>query len=308
MTEILAEESALEVGPELAWARLSGGAVALAALVSALWGTNPTALKFVLREFPPMGSAGIRFAIAAAGVYAVCRATGVRGRPQRGEGWWLVGIGALFLAQIATFTLGVYWGTAGHSIVLLHTYPFFVVGMAHYLIPGDRATPGRIGGVAAAFLGIVALFGGEWGRWQGTQLLGDGVQLFSAFLLAVQVVFLKHAVARIDPTRVVLWQMIAGASCFLAYSLGMEGLVRVDPGWLSLAALLYQGVVIGTLCFTVWTWLLKKHAASRLAIFGFIGPLVGVGASAWLLGEPLTAGLLVSAGLVAVGIVMANLW
>ena len=308
MSELLAEETAIQVRPELEGARLTGSAALLAALVSALWGTNPTALKIALRGFPPMGAAGLRFGIAAVGVLVVCRLTGVRAWPRRGEGLWLGVTGLLFLAQIATFTLGVYWGTASHSIVLLHTYPFFVVAMAHYLIPGDRATRGRVVGMGAAFAGIVALFVGDWGRWQGTQLLGDVIQLASAVLLAGQVVFLKHAVARIDPNRLVLWQMVVGAVGFLAYSLAWEGLLASTPTTDSTAAMLYQGLVIGMLCFTVWTWLLQRHAATRIAIFGFVAPLVGVGVSVVMLGETLSPGLVLAAALVAVGIVVGNLW
>ncbi len=294
--------------PPLAVGPLSLTALILATLISALWGTNPTALKIALRGLPPIGASGLRFAIASVGVYAVCRATGVSGWPRRGEFGWLAGASAFFVAQIATFTLGVYWGRASHSIVLLHTYPFFVVALAHFLIPGDRATPGRILGLVAAFAGIVALFAGEWGRWQRRELLGDCIQLISAFVLGSQVVFVKHAVARISPHRVVLWQMIVGAFAFLSYSLAFEGLAAARPDLPSAAAVLYQGLVIGTLCFTIWTWLLHRHAASRIAIFGFVAPLVGVAASVALLAEPLTPALLLSAALVAAGIVTANLW
>lgn len=292
----------------MAVGRVTGAAAALAAGVAALWGTNPAALKVAMREVPPIGAAGERFAIAAVGVYLVCRATGVRAWPRRGEGWWLGVVGLFFIAQIATFTLGVYWGSASHSVVLLHTYPFFVVGMAHFLIPGERATAGRAAGLAAAFGGIAALFAGEWGRWEGTQLLGDGVQLASALVLGAEVIFLKHAVARIDSTRVVLWQMVAGAAAFLGYSLAFEGLAAVRPGVMSAAAVVYQGLIIGTLCFSVWTWLLRRFAAGRVAVFGFISPLVGVAISVWLLREPVSGGLLVSAGMVALGIVAANVW
>lgn len=303
----MAEEIAVPVETAPATARLTGAAAALAALMAALWGTNPTALKLALRGLPPMGSAGLRFSIAAFGVWVVCRAMGVQAWPKRGEWPWLATTGALFVVQIATFTLGVYWGTASHSIVLLHSYPFFVVALAHFFIPGERTSWGRLAGLVAAFAGIVALFAGEWGAWEGTQLLGDSVQLISAFLLGAQVVFLKHAVARIDSTRLVLWQMVIGAAVFLLYSLAVEDLAGCRPGAVSMLAILYQGVIIGTFCFTVWTWLLRHHAASRLAIFGFVAPVVGVAISALALGETITPGLLVSASLVAAGIVLANL-
>ncbi len=307
MTELVTEEAAAEAKPTLAAARLTGGAALLAVLVTALWGTNPTALKIALRTLPPIGAAGLRFAIAAVGVLVWCRVSGVRVRPRAGEILWLAAIGAFFLVQISTFTLGVYWGTAGHSVVLLHTYPFFVVALAHFLIPGDRASPGRVAGMVAAFCGVLILFLGDWGKWQGTQLLGDGVQLFSAFILGAQVVFIKHAVARIAPARVVLWEMVIGSAGFLLYSLAFENLAGARPSVVSSGVVVYQGIIIGTLCFTVWTRLIRRHAASRVAIFGFVSPLVGVVLSSVVLGEPLTATLLLSAVLVAVGIILANL-
>ncbi len=309
MSEIAAEDAAVRAGrPQIASARLTARAVMLAILIAAIWGTNPTALKFALRGLPPIGAAGLRFAIATLGVYLWCRVTGAKVLPKRGEGLWLAAVGGFFIVQISTFTLGVYWGTASHSVVLLHTYPFFVVALAHFLIPGDRATPGRVAGLVAAFTGVVALFAGEWGRWEGTRLQGDLIQLFSAFLLGAQIVFLKHAVARIDPTRVVIWEMIIGTAAFLAYGFAFENLAGARPEAESIVAVIYQGIMIGAFCFTVWTWLLRKHAASLIAIFGFISPLIGVFASIVLLGEPLTAGLVVGASLVAVGIIVANLW
>jgi len=307
MSELLVEQTAIARRPAPSAARLTLASAALAALTSAIWGTNPTVLKVVLVGFPAIGSAGIRFAIAALGVLLWCWLTKIKPWPQRGE---VVALGAnagLFIAQIATFTLGVDWGTASHSIVLLHTYPLFVVALAHFFIPGDRATWWKLAGLAAAFSGIVSLFAGEWGKWEGSQLQGDLTQASSAFLLAVQMVYLKRIVERVDPNRVILWQMAVSAAAFLAYSLGWEGLAAHKPGPAAVAAVIYQGVIIGSLCFTIWIWLLRRHPASVIAVFGFIGPVVGVGLSTLALPEPFTPALGVSAALVATGVVLANL-
>ena len=308
MTELLAGKAVVEPEAEMATTPLTGGAALLAILVTALWGTNPTALKVALQGFPPIGASGLRFAIAAVGVWGWSALMGVRVWPRRGEGRWLLVTVLFFIAQIATFTLGVYWGTASHSVVLLHTYPFFVVLLAHFLIPGERVTAGKALGAAAAFFGVAALFGGEWGRWAGSERVGDSVQLASALLLGGQVVWLKHAVARVDPNRLVLWQMAGGSAAMLAYSLGFESLARSSPGAAAWTAVGYQGIAIGALCFTIWTWLIRRHAASRVAIFGFVAPLVGVGLSAAALGEPMSPGLLASMALVAAGLVLASRW
>ena len=306
MSELLAEESAIAGGPPASASRLTLARGVLAVLISAIWGTNPTALKIVLKGFPPIGSAGIRFAIAALGVAVWCRAMRTGLWPRRAEWPWLAINAGLFIVQIATFTLGVHWGTASHSIVLLHTYPLFVVALAHLFVPGDRATWWKLAGLAAAFTGIVSLFAGEWGRWQGTQLLGDTTQVFSAFLLGVQIVYLKRMVERVHPYRVVFWQMAVGALTFLGYSFAWEALGFQVPGVAPVAAIIYQGLFIGTFCFTVWIWLLRRHAASVIAVFGFIGPVVGVALSALVLAEPFTPALALSAALVALGVVLVN--
>ncbi len=311
MSEILAEDAATAKPQVPLSARLTLGSTLLAVLISVIWGTNPTALKIVLRSFPPIGSAGLRFVLAAAGVVLWCRLAGVRLWPRRSETPWLLGNACFFVLQIATFTLGVNWGTASHSIVLLNTYPLFVVVLAHLFIPGDRATAWKLAGVGAAFAGIVSLFAGEWGAWQGTQLRGDVIQMISAFILGLEIIYMKLIVDRVGPERVVFWQMAVGAAVFLVYSLTREGLaahlargeIRVD----SLLALGYQGLVIGTFCFTVWISLLRRHRASAIAVFGFIGPVVGVILGTLALSEPFTPTLGVSAALVALGVALANL-
>ena len=293
--------------PDMKSNRLTISSLLLTVFIMILWGTNPVALKISLRGFPPIGAAGLRFLIAATGVLLWCMIVGIRVKPRRAELPWLFAVGGFFTAQIATFTLGVHWGTASHSVVLLHAYPFFVVALAHFFVPGDRATPWRVAGIAVAFAGILALFVGGWGRWQGSELLGDSVQFLSAFILGMQIVFTKHAVSRIAPSRIVLWQMVLGTVAFMLYSLFLEDLTAARPDCTSVLAIIYQGVAIGTVAFTIWTWLIRHHAASRIAVFGFISPLVGVFLSAMLLGEPITATLLASAALVGVGIILANL-
>jgi drug/metabolite transporter (DMT)-like permease len=307
VSELLAEEGAIESFQPRS-VKLTAGAALLAATTTALWGTNPTALKIALIDLPPMGAAGLRFAIAVVGVLIWCRITRVTVRPQPGELLWLVVNGLFFLVQIATFTFGVHWGTASHSIVILHCYPLFVVALAHFWLPDERVSLGKALGLTAALGGIVALFAGEWGKWQGAQMWGDLIQLFSAVILAAQIVFLKHAVSRIEPTRVVLWQMLLGAAAFLLYGLLFEGLWGRSVGWESWAAVLYQGVVIGAFCFTIWFAQIKRYSASAISIFGFVAPVVGVVVSTYLLHEPFTPVLALSSALVAAGIVVASVW
>ncbi len=306
MSELGAEEVALS-STRPSSVRLTAGGAVIAALLNVFWGTNPAALKLAMQDLPPIGATGLRFVVAAVGTVLWGLMTRTRMWPRAGEAKWLLLVIGSFLAQIVTFTLGVHYGTAAHSIVVLYTYPFMVVPLAHFLLD-EKATPGRIAGLVIAFTGIVLLFVSQSGRWTGTLLLGDLLQLLSALLLAIEIVLVKLAVVRVEPTRLVVWQMLATAVCLTAYSLLAEQLWGVQASALCWGAVIYQGIFIGAIGFIVWTWQMQKFSASVLAIFGFLSPPTGVIISGLVLHEPVTAGLLGSAGLVALGVVVSSVW
>ena len=73
-----------------------------------------------------------------------------------------------------------------------------------------------------------------------------------------------------------------------------------------LAALVFQTVVITFASYLVWFWLLRHYPATRVSAFVLLTPVFGLLAGVLLLGEPLTARLLVALGAVCVGIALVN--
>ena len=66
------------------------------------------------------------------------------------------------------------------------------------------------------------------------------------------------------------------------------------------------GLVVAGLCFILLVFLIRDYSASRLGVFSFATPIVGVLLSAWLLGEEISPVLWMSVVLVALGIIIAN--
>jgi drug/metabolite transporter (DMT)-like permease len=66
--------------------------------------------------------------------------------------------------------------------------------------------------------------------------------------------------------------------------------------------LLYQGILVAGFCFAVQAHLLKKHVASQISIFSFSTPLFGLTAAILIRSDAYSHWLLVSGGLVALGI------
>jgi drug/metabolite transporter (DMT)-like permease len=275
-------------------------------LLAALWGGNVVAIKIGLRGIPPLAAAGIRFCIALPLVALWARLRSVSVKPRAGEIFPLLVIALLFTFQIAVLNWGTRLTLAGRATVILHTYPVFVAFLAHFMIPGERLSWYRLVGVILAFAGIVAVFWEKLALGTGETVPGDLLCLGSAFLLGLLNVLLKRYLQTIDEARVLVWEMIIGVPLFFALHLLFDrgSAFTFSPDVVT--ALLYQGVIVGVFCFLIWLSILKRHSPSRLTVLFFTAPLWGLLASYLLLGEGISIGLAVGAGMVALGIFLVN--
>jgi drug/metabolite transporter (DMT)-like permease len=281
------------------------GVVAIVLLLSALWGGTAVSIKVGLRDLPALGLAGFRFGIGLTLVYLWTRARRVPIRLQPGELAPILLLTVIFALQIATFNWGTRLTLAGRSTLILNSYPLFVLLMAHTLIPGDRLSPAKAAGAVCAFAGVAVVFSESLGTRSGV-LLGDGIVLFSAIVLATQVVVVTRLVQRIEPNRLLLWQMVLSLPLFFGGSALSGEMAHYRISLPGLLAVLYQGVLVAGVCFLVWTTLLKHYSPSRLSIVFFTTPLFGIIAGHYILGEPISAHLGAGGILVALGIALAQ--
>ena len=100
--------------------------------------------------------------------------------------------------------------------------------------------------------------------------------------------------------------MVISLPFFLAGTLFGEPGSRESLGWIPIAAVMYQGVIVGGAGFTVWAYLLRNHSPGALTMFTFTVPVFGIGLSAWLFSEALTPHLILGVAAVVSGIVVAT--
>ncbi|HSE06401.1 MAG TPA: DMT family transporter [Methylomirabilota bacterium] len=276
---------------------------ATALLLAALWGANPVAVKVGLADAPPFWLAFLRFALGGLVILAYAWWTRHPGVFDVRPGEWrvLLSLGLIFSMQIGTMNVGIGLTTAAHSVVLVNSYAVHAVVLAHFLIPGDRLTSAKLGGVLVAYLGIVLLFARD-SSIAGATLVGDLVVAASAVLLAQRVVYLARAVQRLDPIKLLVFQSAIGSACFLLASLVLEGGASTRYTGALAASLLYQGAVVAGFNFIVDSYLYRVYRASALATCSLTAPLFGVVIAAAVTGERLGPLLLLSSVLVAAGI------
>jgi drug/metabolite transporter (DMT)-like permease len=274
-----------------------------ALLLAALWGGNPVAVKIGLVDAPPLRLAFFRFVL---GGLAILAYAWWRGHPevfsvQRGEWRVLISLGVIFSIQIGTMNVGIGLTTAAHGAVLLNSYAVHTVVLAHFMIPGDRLTPAKVGGVLVAYAGIVLLFARDF-SFQSATLLGDLVVMGSAVLLGERVVYMARAVQRLDPIKLLVFQSAIGSACFLLASVLVEGSTSTRYTWGLATSLFYQGAVIAGFNFVVNSYLFQVYLASALATCSLTTPLFGVLIAAAVTGDRLSPLLLLSSLMVAAGI------
>jgi drug/metabolite transporter (DMT)-like permease len=261
------------------------------------------AVKIGLAAAPPLRLAWMRFVLGGLTILAYAWMTRRRGvfTILRGEGRPLLSLGLLFAVQIGLMNIGIDLTTAAHASVLVNSYAVHTVVLAHFLIPGDRITAAKIGGVLVAYAGIVLLFARDFSL-QGGTLVGDLVVSASALLLAERIVYTARWVQQIDPVKLLLAQSVIGSACFLLVSFWWEAGIPTQYTAALAASLFYQGVIVAGFNFTVNAWLLQIYRPSALAACSLTSPILGVLISAVAAGDPLTATLLLSSAMVAAGI------
>jgi len=250
--------------------------------------------------------AALRFIIGALTVWVGALFVGIPVRVPRAVWQGLAGLGVLFTVQIWLLNAGTQYTTAGRSGVLINVYPFFLTLFSHFFIPGDRLTVAKSIGLVFSFSGVFLLFAESVSLADTDYVLGDLMVATSGMLLGLRQVVIKRLVQGLHPFQVLFWQAVLSLPIFAVWSLLFERDAHYEMSAAVVGGVLYQGLVVAGLCFILLVFLIRHHSASRLGVFSFATPIVGVLLSAWLLGEEISPVLWMSVVLVALGIIVAN--
>lgn len=185
---------------------------------------------------------------------------------------------------------------------------FLAILLAVYVFRLEHMTVRKILGCLTGFAGIFLILGGAGaiGTEGGITFQGEGAMLIAALFYAFSSCLIKIFSAYENPVTLSGYQFLCGGILlFLIGSLLGGKLTFLSPG--CVYNLLYMGFISAG-AYTLWGVLLKHNPVSRVSIFGFMNPVMGVLLSAAFLGENqeafsltgLTALLLVAAGIIIV--------
>ena len=273
---------------------LTGRDLVAALVVVLVWGVNFVAMKFALRDFTAFQLGAARYAFAALPLMLLIK-------PPRVPWQWVATYGLVQgVGQFGILFIALQVGmTAALASVLVQTQVFFTALFGFVLLHERPSRPLQLGLLLAALgLSCFALnyVNPAAGASNATTLLGFVLTLCAAAMWAMSSIVarrVQHISQNYSPVAFVVWSSTVAVLPFVALSFVFDPeparwhwLQARASSWLAAAYLGWGATVIG---YGLWTSLLKRHPANRVAPFGLGVPIVGLAAGMLVLGEVITA-------------------
>src|SRR5213075_2521282 len=190
-------------------ARTKLAAIAAFVALCLIWSSTWLAIKFWLRDLPPISFVAIRFVIAVIVLLAISVGRVRLIPPGRGDFKLLAWTGVLmFSVNYALLFWAELYVSSGLSAVLQATIPIFGMVFAHFILTGEQLRWQRVAGALLAIAGVAAIcsrllnFGGLLAFWGGVGIV------FGAAAAAFSNVVLKKRALDLAPAMIAAWQMI----------------------------------------------------------------------------------------------------
>lgn len=287
------------------WTHSGATANVLMLLTTIFWASNIVAGKFALKGMSPMALTLLRMGAAAILYWAILIAT--RGIPSLSmirRHWRVLSLMALMgvtLNQIF-YIGGLSLTSVTHTGLIQAVGPVFVLLLAGFL--GEEPITGlKIAGMAISFAGVAVLLveksaPGSGSHWQGDLLLVGAAAVFAYYTI------LMKKVSNVYDSLTLNAYVFGFGSIFLipfcAYPVSQVHWAQVPlQSWLGLA---FMVVFASVIAYLIFGFALQELAASTVAAFSYLQPVIAAALAVWMLHEKITTravagGVLIMAGL-----------
>jgi len=289
-----------------ATSQVAAGGLVFLLITSVGWGLNWPIMKYVLREWPPLSTRGTTGVVGSLLLVVIALVIGQSLRVPR-EQWGRLVMFAAFnvSAWMALMGLALLWLPASEAAVIAYIMPVLASLLA-WPVLGERLTPLRALSLLLGIGGIAALMGGNGIAASMEKLPGILLALTGAFLFALGTVLGKRFPLKLLVITSAAWQIMIGCLPVALLGLAFEH-PKVNAlsstGW---ALMGYLIVVQFCVAYVSWFAALRRLPASIAAIGTLLVPVIGVVASAVMLGEPLGVGQITALLMTVAGVVLAT--
>jgi drug/metabolite transporter (DMT)-like permease len=271
------------------------------------FGTNFTAVKYVVESVPPILFAAARFTLAGLLLLPVALLSGPDGRLARRDLLPMLGLGLVGVTVTqSVFTVGVGLTTAANTALVYSTAPVWGM-LLGFLLGWERPRAAGVLGVGLCLVGVGAIVYGSL-EFAGTSLAGDALILVAAVGWGSYTVLTLPFFGRYSAIAVAAYAMTFGglAAFPLAVLLYPSGLDLAALDGLTWAAAAYSALCSSAFGFAAWGWGVSHVGANRVLVYQYLVTLTGVSTGILLLGEDVGAGQLVGATVIVIGVYLGR--
>ena len=259
----------------------------LVVLLAFAWGFNWIAAAVALREVSPWSLRFAGSAIGAVTLFTAAAITGHKLRVPRGEHIHVMIAGLLNVSGFQIFSgFAQLSGATSRAIIITYSMPIWTTLLSRVVL-GERLTPVRMVAFGLCVAGLAILV------WP---LFASGVPSFVFYSLgcalswAIATVYIKWARVTIEPLANAAWQLLFGLIFICIGTFVYEGYPHLWPITTETQlAVLFVGMFGVGLAHFLWWSIVGKLSAITASLGSLLTPVIGVSASAIILGERLTA-------------------
>jgi len=271
------------------------------------WGSSFIATKVALKELSPETIISLRLIIASVFLFITAIVY------KKDFSINLKSHGIIFiLALIAVFHLmiqviGLNYTTASNTGWIIGTAPIFMAILAAIFFK-EKIGLLKISGIIIAMFGLLLLIGK--GNITNVDLIenkGDLLVLASAFTWGVYSMVNKKISLSYPPLMTILYLFMMMAVIIIPFNLNeasVNSVVHLSlNGWVSI---LFLGLFCSGIAYVIWAYSLRDLESAKVGAFLYFEPIVTVFAAWVLLNESITFLMILSGGIITLGVVLVN--
>jgi drug/metabolite transporter (DMT)-like permease len=271
------------------------------AAIYVLWGSTYLAIRLAIDTVPPFFTAGGRFLVAGAALYAL----GVRaGAPRPTPRQWrnaAVGAGLLFVCGNGGVTWAPQAVPTGAAALVVATLPAWLLILDWGCGGRGRPHAREAAGIGLGLTGVAILSAPG-----GIDPVGAAVLVGASVAWAIGSLVNRYAELPASPVRTAGMQMLVAGAVLVPLGLAAGEGGRFQPGAVSpssAAALAYL-VAVALVALPAYNWLLTVVSPAAVGTYAFVNPIVAVLLGWAVLGEEPVARTGAAAALVVLGVVL----
>jgi drug/metabolite transporter (DMT)-like permease len=277
--------------------------------VALIWGTTWLAIRFVVREMPPLSAAGLRFVAAGLLLGAATVATGRSLALKR-----LTPAHRRLLLWLSFLMIAIDYGLVFYgeltipsslAAILFSIHPAFVLLFDSLRQRRNLFAGPKLAGLVLAFAGICIIFVPRLSGPSG-ELIGALAIVAASLTAAFGTVKAKHEAHELDPWVGTSWQMAAGGLWLLVVGITWERPAVAGYTPTAWAALAYLTLFGSCVTFVLYYSLLKRMAPIELSTLSFIIPIIATFVGWLVLDERLSASTFAGAAVALTGVALLH--